>query len=701
MRKLDRPPVRTAALAGVLAAALSAGCADRGSGSPPGQSLLVRDLGARLEITAQSLRVSIDKQPLRVSWQGSSGQVVAEAPQGLFFTSAGERVFLDHLTAFTSDGEHATLTADTAAGPAVLEVSVPLAGIGRLRLVPPASAAATSAGERLASPADELVYGLIERTVSDYVDSELIPKEIGSLNRRGTQVNMQVFMSEALYTPFFQTSRGYGVFVEGTTIGKYDLAASDPQALELEFELPPGVESLDYLFIDGPSHDQILDRYTQVAGRPFLPPQWAFKHWRWRDEHRIAAPATLDGVAMNADLVDDITHYEQLAIPIGNYEIDRPWATGDVDFLQEPEEPGFGDLEWDEVRFPNPQAMIDALNRRGYHLFLWVAPWATGVKTNAEAVAGGYLAPDSKFIIDFTNPNAVEWWKGKVKPLIEMGIAGLKLDRGDEDTPSLAVHVYADGRTGRELRNAYPGLFAKVSYDTVQSVRGNDFLNYPRAGYAGTQQWAVFSAGDIPGKDITGKPTDLGLRTAILAVQHDAFNGFPFWGSDTGGYEQFGDREVFARWIEFSTFCPIMEIGGTGTHAPWDMPTDPNDDQEMIDIYRQYVTLHHALVPYTYRHAQEANRSGRPIAKPLVFDYQDDPRVQDLWQEYLYGDDIIVAPVWQVGQRTQHVYLPAGSWVDYWDRSRILAGPLELDEPAPLDRIPIFVREGAEVLGTF
>ena len=122
----------------------------------------------------------------------------------------------------------------------------------------------------------------------------------------------------------------------------------------------------------------LVDRYTAITGRPFIPPEWAFKHWRWRDEHRVGPPAMLDGVPANADLVDDITHYEQLGIPVGNYTIDRPWATGDLPDLTEPEEPGFGDLVWDEQRFPHPQEMIDALNRRGYHLFLWVAPVGDG-----------------------------------------------------------------------------------------------------------------------------------------------------------------------------------------------------------------------------------------------------------------------------------------------------------------------------------
>jgi len=682
---------------------LASGCGDKdnfgGSAAEP-LAITVSETGTVIDVRGGASRAHVNKVPFHLTLTPAGAPDVVEATTGLYFV-AGGRVPLDAVDASRATSTELQLSVATTAGTASVTLSFPREGVVRVALTPPAEAHASAAGERLVSSADERIYGLMERTVSGIFPSEYIPQEVGSLDRRGTQVAMAVMNSIALYTPFFQTSRGYGVFVEGTTRGNYDLAMTDPTVLSFQFELPPGVKTFSYLCIGGPSHDTLVDRYTAITGRPFVPPEWAFKHWRWRDEHRVGAPALLDGVAANADLVDDITHYEQLGIPIGNYTIDRPWATGDLPDLTEPEEPGFGDLIWDEQRFPHAQEMIDALNRRGYHLFLWVAPWATGQTTNSEAVAGGYLAPHSRYIIDFTNPAAVDWWSAKIEHLVRMGLAGLKLDRGDEDTPSKPTDVYFDGRTGAEMRNAYPDLSAHVHHDAVQRVRGNDFLVYPRSGYAGTQRWVVFSAGDIPGTDLQGRPTDLGLRAAILAQLYNAFNGFPIWGSDTGGYAQFGDREVFARWIEFSAFSPIMEIGGVGTHAPWDMPTEPNYDQQMIDIYRTYTILHHALVPYTYRHAQEAGRSGRPIAKPLVFNYPDDPRVGDLWEEFLYGDDILVAPVWKVGQSMQHVYLPAGQWVAYWDRQRVLSGPMDLDEPAPLDRIPIFMRAGAAVLGTF
>ncbi len=614
----------------LLCASLALSCGDRSVG-PDETGLLaltVEENDGGLEVRAGGSRAFVAKRPFRLTLAPAGGPRIEQA-RGLYFVAAGARVELDALASWTVVQRRLALDVETSLGPASVEISSPADGVLRVALSPPADAHASAAGERLASPTDEAIYGLLERTVSSYRDSEAFPLEIGSLDRRGTKVDMRVLFSFGLYAPFFQTSRGYGLLVEGTTFGTYDLALSDPGSLDLEFDLPPGVTHLSYVAIGGPSHDRILDHFTALTGRPFVPPEWAFRHWRWRDEHRLGTPAMLDGVAMNADLVDDVTHYEQLGIPVGNYTFDRPWATGDLPDLTEPEEPGFGDLVWDEIRFPNSQAMLDGLNRRGYHVFLWVAPWATGVTTNREARERGYLAPGSRFIIDFTNPEAVDWWSAKIRPLIEMGLSGLKLDRGDEDTPSEASQIYSDGRSGREVHNAYPEIMSRVYHDIVKSVRGDDFLVYPRTGYTGSQRWAVFSAGDVPGKDLSGKPTDLGLRNAILAQLHCAFLGFPIWGSDTGGYEQFGDREVFARWIEFSTFSPIMEIGGVGTHAPWDMPTEPRFDQEMIDIYRRYTTLRDALVPYIYEHALAAGRSGRPIARPLVFDYQDDPRARD------------------------------------------------------------------------
>jgi len=221
-----------------------------------------------------------------------------------------------------------------------------------------------------------------------------------------------------------------------------------------------------------------------------------------------------------------------------------------------------------------------------------------------------------------------------------------------------------------------------------------------RPAYTGTAHWAIFWGGDIPGSETfgLGPGTDLGLRSAIISQQRAAFLGVPIWGSDTGGYYQFKDREVFARWIEFSAFSGIMEIGGTGTHAPWAMPTAPAYDQELIDIYRRYTELRVTLQPYIVAAAAEA-ASGLPIVRPMVFLDRDDRTLGDLWEQYLFGPDVMVAPVWKIAERTRPVYFPRGTWRSYWDRTEVHRGRGTATIDAPLDTIPVFVRDGATVPG--
>ena len=154
------------------------------------------------------------------------------------------------------------------------------------------------------------------------------------------------------------------------------------------------------------------------------------------------------------------------------------------------------------------------------------------------------------------------------------------------------------------MRNDYPNLQAQLHFDALEKANPDgDFVLLSRAGYSGTQQYSVFWGGDTAGSTLfgLGPGTDLGLRSAIISQQRAAFMGMPIWGSDTGGYYEFKDRELFARWLEFSAFSGIMEIGGQGTHAPWDMPTEPNFDIELIEIYRRYTKLREILQPYTKR----------------------------------------------------------------------------------------------------
>ncbi len=584
---------------------------------------------------------------------------------------------------------------------------------------PPLPGSVEALGEALHSPPDEAIYGLTERLrdspalspgLLDIPADDAFPVEVGSLDRRGETVEMRILPTIAMYAPFYHSSRGYGLHVEGTTFGLFDLASSEPETVSFRFETgtTPASRRLVFDVFAGPDHPRILDEYTARVGRPFVPPDWAFQHWRWRGELDFGEPAEVDGVPINAEVADDVLRYEAFGIPAGVYVFDRPVFPGDF---------GLALWEWDEERLPNPPEMLDALRRRGWRLGLWSGTWVCGSapgENGAEALRLGYVAPGrnpgrppdcddlptTSFILDVTHAEARRWWQDRIRDFVaRWGIQAIKLDRGEEHIASEATDVWADGRTGREVRNDYPILQARLHHDAMAEVYPDgDFVVMPRASYTGTPTWAVFWGGDTAGSEFfgIGMGTDLGLRSAIISQQRAAFMGAPIWGSDTGGYYPFKDRELFARWLQFSTFSGLMEIGGVGSRSPWDMPTEPAFDEEMIAIYRSYVRLRHALVPYIAAAARDA-RYGMPLVRPMPFEDREDPELRDRWDQYGFGPDLLVAPVWRIGERSRDVYLPRGRWREYWELEAVVEGPALVTVDAPLGRIPVWVRDGAAV----
>lgn len=543
-------------------------------------------------------------------------------------------------------------------------------------------------GLSIDSEADEYYTGLMERTVDRPQQASWAPGITDAMNLRGQKVDMIIKPTTSVYAPFYLSSRGYGVFVKGNWPGYFDFAASEPNKVKIEFEGP--AFELKVYTADNPT--AIVIAHSKDVGFPVLPPKWMFRPWRWRDEHTQRAEY-YDGTKVtgpfNSEIMEDVLMMKAYGIPNGVYWIDRPWGPGRM---------GYDDFEIDEKRLPNFKRMVDWLGSEDQKMVLWIAPFFQG-KMAEEATAKGYTpaaqtrpSNGNNFpMVDLSNPAAKLYWQKGIEKLLKLGVAGFKLDRGEENIPDDGKPNIFDGRTVRENRNAYTPMYIKAVYDIAKQHRGSDFFIMPRAAYTGTAQYAVNWGGDI------GSSQE-GLRASIIAQQRSAVMGYSNWGSDTCGYtQQQMDQEVCGRWLAFSAFSPIMEIGPTRNVAFWSAPREPKYDATLIALWRMYARLHERLLVYSYSRALEAHATGMPIVRPL---FMADPKAKtawDNWWTYMYGPDILISPIWEKGKTEQQVYLPAGmKWKNAWD-GKISNGGQTVTVKAELHQIPIFIRVGSKV----
>jgi alpha-glucosidase (family GH31 glycosyl hydrolase) len=544
-------------------------------------------------------------------------------------------------------------------------------------------------GLAIDSAASEYYTGLMERVVDGPQQASWAPGIKAAMDLRGQKVDMIIKPTTSIYAPFYLSSRGYGVFVKGDWPGWFDFAASDPGRVKIEFE-GPKFELKIYTAKDPVA---IVKAHSRDAGLPILPPKWMFTPWRWRDEHNHRE-AYYDGTKVdapfNSEVLEDVLMMKAYGIPNGVYWIDRPWGPGRM---------GYDDFDIDYKRLPNFDVMVKYLEAENQKTVLWIAPFFQGKMTD-EANAKGYtlagqVRPPSgnNFpMVDLSNPAAKAFWQSGIEKLLKLGVAGFKLDRGEENIPEGGPFKIFDGRTIRENRNAYTPMYVKAVYDIAKKHRGDDFVLMPRAAWTGTAPYSANWGGDVGG-------TQEGLRASIIAMQRSAVMGYSSWGADTCGYnQQLLEQEVCGRWLAFSAFNPIMEVGPTRNVAFWNLPREPKYDATLIAMWRMYARLHQRLIEYGYAHAVEANKTGLSIVRPV---FLADPKAKaawDNWWTFQYGKDIVVSPVWEKGVREQEVYLPSGSsWKDAWD-GKVYKGGQSIKVKAEPHQIPIFTRVGSKLV---
>lgn len=537
--------------------------------------------------------------------------------------------------------------------------------------------------QQFAAHPEERLYGMGQRTH-------------GRLDLKGLALDL-VQRNGEVSIPFVLSDRGYGLLWNSPALGRVEFAhnATRWQAGQ--------AREIDYWLTAAPTPAAILARYADATGHAPELPQWASGFWqsklRYRDQDELLAVAR---------------EYRRRGLPLSVIVADYFHWTA------------MGDYRFDGSEWPDPQAMVDELAESGVELMvsIWptVSPLAEhfadyrdrgllvgsdqGVEFHQTIQDKHMAAPMPVAFYDPTNPETRAYvWERVRRGYRDLGIRAFWLDACEPElNPAHPANLTLYAGPGAEVAGIYPRDNARLFAEGVAAdgeAAGTVLLC--RSAWAGAQKYgAAVWSGDIPA-------TWESLRQQIRAGLNVAVSGIPWWTTDIGGFHG-GDardpayRELMIRWFQFGVFCPLFRLHGDReprTPTSYAQSGGPNEvwsyGDEAYGIISGLLHLRERLRPYIHRQMRTAARTGLPPMRPLFVDHPDDPRAWRTDDAFLFGPDLLVAPVAQAGQRAREVYLPAGTrWTDA-ATGELHDGGTTVEAAAPIDRIPVFTREGADI----
>ncbi|MCG8640228.1 MAG: hypothetical protein MI862_10830 [Desulfobacterales bacterium] len=520
-------------------------------------------------------------------------------------------------------------------------------------------------------------------------------EKYGSLNKRGQKlvswaedalgVNAEVCYKNV---PFCWTpggshtadgSSGYGVFIH--TTARITHGAGYPQWSNWSYAALVEDDLLDLFFIAGDSPAQLIKRYTDITGRTEEVPLWSLGNWISRAYYQTFEEA--ESVARTI---------RERKIPCDVYTLDgRAWQDTDTRFY----------FDFDPTRYPEPEKFVDIMRELSMKLCVWEYPicsvehpkfkefdergWFLKDKEGKTYRYEFDLSPFGKVLtplpksglLDFTVPDAAQWWYDQHIRLHRLGVDVFKVDFG-EQTPEDAYA--SNGDSGIKFHNALPLLYNKVCYDASREHAGMGFV-WSRCGWAGSQRFPMQWGGDP-------QASWNGLAGSIIGGVNWGMAGAPFYSHDIGGF--YGgppEPELYVRWMQAGVMGPFCRIHGIGPREPWYF----GDEAETI--VKEWLEIRYRLIPYLQRQVLEAAESGMPVMRSMVLAFPEEPQTWQFELQYMLGDHLLVAPVLQPGGHVR-VFLPGGTWYDYFT-GKPFSGNRVIDVKTDLDRIPVFVRQGA------
>ncbi|MGM7697756.1 alpha-xylosidase [Microbacterium sp. A84] len=521
---------------------------------------------------------------------------------------------------------------------------------------------ATWVHQQLALAPGERVYGFGERFGAFVKNGQTVE----TWNADGGTSSEQSYKA----IPFYVTSRGYGVLVDSPDKVSFEVGSEVNS--RVQFSVPG--ETLDYFVIGGGTPKAVLSRYTKLTGRPARVPAWSFGLWL-----TTSFTANYDEATVN-EFIDGFAERE---LPLSVFHFDCFWMR----------EYQWTDFEWDPRTFPDPEGQLSRLHERGLKVSAWINPYiAQRSALFAEAVEKGYLLTRtdgsvwqwdlwqaSMGIVDFTNPDAADWYVAHLERLMAQGVDSFKTDFG-ERIPHEGVEWF-DGSDPARMHNFYPKLYNEVVFRALEKRRGEgQTVLFARSATAGTQQFPVHWGGD---SDSTFPSMAESLRGGLSL----AMSGFGYWSHDIGGFEGTPDAGLFKRWLAFGLLSSHSRLHGSDSfRVPWMF------DEEAVDVTRAFTTLKMRLMPYLAGIAEQAHTDGIPMMRPMVLEFPEDRSGYDADTQYMLGGSLLVAPVF-TSEGDASYYLPVGSWTSLIDGS-VAAGSRWISENHDYLSVPLRVRPG-------
>jgi len=509
---------------------------------------------------------------------------------------------------------------------------------------------------------DECIYGLGEQFIK--------------LNKVGQTIDLNMMDALGVTTPrsyknipFYVSNNGYGVFFNHSSLMTYWVGSMSSVDIQVAAE----DDFLDYYVITG-DIKQVLAGYTGLTGKGSLPPKWTFGYWQSKISY-TSAEETLE-IARSM---------REHGIPCDVIHLDTHWYKEDW----------YCDLEFAKDRFPDPKAYLQEMAKLGIKISLWQLPYipegsqlfndlkaVDGFVRNADGGiydCGFCFTPGFKGIVgvvDYTNPEAIRVHQEAFRRLFHLGAKVIKTDFG-EAAP--LDGVYHDGTPGSRMHNLYPLLYNEAIFSVTKEETG-DGVVWARSAWAGNQRYPLHWGGD-------STPNFFNMLPQLEGGLSFGLSGFQFWSHDIGGFIGNTTDDLLIRWMQVGMFASHCRIHGLGDRELYRFAP------ETERICGDYIRLRYRLMPYVYGSAMRCVGESLPMLRALVIEYQNDPNVWNMSDEYLFGDSLLVAPILTEDMRRK-VYLPNGVWTDWWSKQRI-AGPRWIEVDAGIETLPLYIREGA------